>query len=34
MLWMRVYYEDPMNKPLENLGDDGDLLSYRSEDVI
>ena len=34
MLWMRVYYEDPMNKPFENPGDDGDLLAYDSRDVI
>ena len=30
----RFYYEDPMNKPLENPGDDGDLLAYDSRDVI
>ena len=34
MLWGRIYYEDPMNKPLENPGDDGDLLAYDSRDVI
>ena len=34
MLWMRVYYEDPMNKLLRNPGDDGDLLAYDSRDVI
>ena len=34
MLWARFYYENPMNKPLENPGDDGDLLAYDSRDVI
>ena len=34
MLWGRIYYEDPMNKPFENPGDDGDLLAYDSRDVI
>ena len=34
MLWARFYYENPMNKPVENPGDDGDLLAYDSRDVI
>ena len=34
MLWMRIYYNDPMNKPAENPGDDGDLLAYEAGDVI
>ena len=34
MLWARFYYEDPMNKPVENPGDDGDLLAYEAGDVI
>ena len=34
MLWARFYYENPMNKPIENPGDDGDLLAYDSRDVI
>ena len=34
MLWGRIYYEDPMNKPVENPGDDGDLLAYEAGDVI
>jgi len=34
MLWERVYYNDPANKPYENPGDDGDLLAYTSEEVI
>lgn len=34
MLWMRIYYNDPANKPFENPGDDGDLLAYTSEEVI
>ena len=33
MLWMRIYYDDPMRKPVENPGDDGDLLHYQSGDV-
>ncbi|MEK9738648.1 MAG: hypothetical protein VW438_02840 [Euryarchaeota archaeon] len=34
MLWMRIYYNDPMNKPAEIPGDDGDLLGYEAGDVI
>ena len=34
MLWGRIYYEDPMKKPIENPGDDGDLLAYEAGDVI
>ena len=34
MLWARFYYEDPMKKPVENPGDDCDLLAYDSRDVI
>jgi len=34
MLWMRIYYNDPMNKPAEIPGDDGDLLAYEAGDVI
>ena len=34
MLWMRIYYNDPMNKPAEISGDDGDLLAYEAGDVI
>ncbi len=33
MLWMRIYHNDPMRKPVENPGDDGDLLHYQSGDV-
>jgi len=34
MKWMGVYYNDPLDKPVENPGDDGDLLDYQSGDVI
>ena len=29
-----VLLQNPMNKPLEKPGDDGDLLAYDSRDVI
>ena len=33
MLWMRVYYNDPMKKHVEHRIDDGDLLHYQPGDV-
>ena len=33
MLWMRIYYNDPMKKHVEHRIDDGDLLHYQPGDV-
>lgn len=34
MAWAEVRYNDPHDKPIENPGDDGDLMDYDSSDVI